>query len=121
MDTSTVSLELTGGSDELLSAGVAAGGSLSENVAGRISFNHSYRRLVIDALSQHQQDRTYRSLAELMRLDDRTGGVDLRHAVHDYVPALISLRWFWLERTICYACRFEFGPRQRAKLTERFT
>lgn len=43
------------------------------NPAGRISFNHSYRRLVIDGLSQDKQDRTYRSLAELMRLDDRSG------------------------------------------------
>jgi acetoacetyl-[acyl-carrier protein] synthase len=43
------------------------------NPAGRISFNHSYRRLVIDGLGQEKQDRTYRSLAELMRLDDSGG------------------------------------------------
>lgn len=40
------------------------------NSAGRLSFNHAYRRLVIEALSSAQQHRTYRSLAELMRLED---------------------------------------------------
>ncbi len=43
------------------------------NPAGRLSFNHSYRRLVIDRLAQSKQDRTYRSLAELMRLEDKSG------------------------------------------------
>jgi acetoacetyl-[acyl-carrier protein] synthase len=40
------------------------------NPAGRLSFNHSYRRLVIDALSEHKQTRTYASLAQIMALDD---------------------------------------------------
>jgi acetoacetyl-[acyl-carrier protein] synthase len=43
------------------------------NPAGRVSFNHAYRRLVIDNLDTAKQDRTYRSLAELMRLEDATG------------------------------------------------
>ena len=43
------------------------------NPAGRVSFNHAYRRMVIDALGNEAQDRTYKSLASLMGLDDRTG------------------------------------------------
>lgn len=38
------------------------------NPAGRISFNHAYRRLVIDALPEQAQARTYESLAKLMQL-----------------------------------------------------
>jgi acetoacetyl-[acyl-carrier protein] synthase len=39
------------------------------NPAGRISFDHAYRRLVIDALGQHDQSRTYQCLAALMGVD----------------------------------------------------
>lgn len=42
------------------------------NSAGRLSFNHAYRRLVIDQISSEKQDSTYRSLAELMGVDDHT-------------------------------------------------
>jgi len=38
------------------------------NPAGRSSFHHGYRRLVIDALNSTEQTKTYRSLAALMRL-----------------------------------------------------
>jgi len=43
------------------------------NPAGRLSFNHSYRRLVIDKLSVDKQDRTYQSLAQLMGVENRDG------------------------------------------------
>ncbi len=36
------------------------------NAAGRASFHHAYRRLVIDALGEAQRLQTYRSLANLM-------------------------------------------------------
>jgi acetoacetyl-[acyl-carrier protein] synthase len=36
------------------------------NPAGRMSFHHAYKRMVIDALGQKDQDRTYASLASLM-------------------------------------------------------
>ncbi len=39
------------------------------NPAGRVSFNHSYRRLVFDALSPSLQQRTLASLRQLMHLD----------------------------------------------------
>ena len=38
------------------------------NPAGRVSFNHAYRRMVIDALGANDQARTYRSLTSLMNL-----------------------------------------------------
>ncbi len=41
------------------------------NPAGRLSFNHAYRRLVVDNLSSGKQARTFASLAQLMGLPDR--------------------------------------------------
>ena len=40
------------------------------NPAGRVSFGHAYRRLVIDALGTTAQDQTYASLAKLMGLEN---------------------------------------------------
>lgn len=43
------------------------------NPAGRSSFHHGYRRMVIDALEAARADRTYRSLASVMGLDMSRG------------------------------------------------
>ena len=43
------------------------------NPAGRVSFDHAYHRLVIDALDTATQDRTYNSLASIMGLEDPSG------------------------------------------------
>jgi acetoacetyl-[acyl-carrier protein] synthase len=43
------------------------------NGAGRSSFHHGYRRLVIDALDTKKQDSTFASLAELMKLASTDG------------------------------------------------
>jgi acetoacetyl-[acyl-carrier protein] synthase len=40
------------------------------NPAGRLSFHHGYKRMVIDALNPAQQSLTYRSLAGLMGVAD---------------------------------------------------
>ena len=40
------------------------------NPAGRLSFHHGYKRLVIDAMSPAEQGSTYRSLAGLMGVDN---------------------------------------------------
>jgi len=40
------------------------------NPAGRVSFHHAYKRLVIDALGHDEQSRTYHSLAGLMGLEN---------------------------------------------------
>lgn len=39
------------------------------NSAGRVSFNNSYRRMVIDSLPEVKRDATYLSLAQMMGLD----------------------------------------------------
>ncbi|XOV82176.1 MAG: beta-ketoacyl synthase [bacterium] len=55
------------------------------NPAGRLSFNHAYRRLVIDALSEAKRARTYASLAQLMGLDDSTASQsDTRTYINDH-------------------------------------
>ena len=43
------------------------------NPAGRMSFDHAYRRLIIDCIDDAKRDRTYRSLASLMKLEDSQG------------------------------------------------
>ena len=40
------------------------------NPAGRVSFHHSYRRTILDALDAKKQAQTYQSLAVLMGLQD---------------------------------------------------
>ena len=42
------------------------------NPAGRVSGHHAYRRMVLDALPVSKQDRTYKSLAELMGMENTT-------------------------------------------------
>ena len=46
------------------------------NSAGRVSFNNSYRRMVIDSLPEAQQDATYLSLAQMMGLDPKSASQD---------------------------------------------
>ena len=45
------------------------------NPAGRVSFHHAYRRLVIEALGAASRDSTYQSLASLMGLEDPTSAI----------------------------------------------
>jgi acetoacetyl-[acyl-carrier protein] synthase len=53
------------------------------NPAGRLSFHHAYRRLVIDALDQDDQSRTYNSLAGLMGIDT-PDAADSRAYIRDH-------------------------------------
>ncbi|MFV2089114.1 MAG: beta-ketoacyl synthase [Pseudomonadales bacterium] len=53
------------------------------NPAGRVSFHHAYRRLVIDVLGSADQDTTYASLASLMRLTD-PGSAATRQQIRDH-------------------------------------
>lgn len=53
------------------------------NPAGRVSFHHAYRRMVIDGLTESQQARTYESLASLMGLSDPTSD-DVRANIRDH-------------------------------------
>ena len=58
------------------------------NAAGRISFDHAYRRLVIDALDEGSRAQTYRSLAAMMGL---TGNPN-DPAVRAYIDAHTLVR-----------------------------
>lgn len=49
------------------------------NPAGRVSFHHAYRRLVIDALGQDHQTGTYKSLAGLMGVQTPDGPESRRY------------------------------------------
>ncbi len=53
------------------------------NPAGRVSFHHAYRRMVIDGLEQSLQARTYQSLAGLMGLEDSEQD-DVRQHIRDH-------------------------------------
>ena len=54
------------------------------NPAGRASFHHAYRRLVIDKLDQEKQDGTFASLAKLMRLDGNSQDSTVRQYIKDH-------------------------------------
>ncbi len=51
------------------------------NAAGRSSFHHAYRRMVIDVLSDPLADETYRSLAALMNANDAVDGVRIEQPI----------------------------------------
>ena len=53
------------------------------NPAGRASFHHAYRRMVIDALDSSAQTRTYESLAQLMGLGNPESD-DTRQRIRDH-------------------------------------
>lgn len=53
------------------------------NPAGRVSFHHSYRRTVLDALDAEKQATTYQSLAVLMGLQDKLR--DAPESTKDYI------------------------------------
>ena len=55
------------------------------NPAGRVSFNHAYRRLVIDSLSTQKQSSTFASLSQLMGLDhNNADDRDLREHIKQH-------------------------------------
>ena len=54
------------------------------NPAGRISFNHAYRRLVVDVLSEADRALTYRSLATLMNLREDPAQSKTRQYIDDH-------------------------------------
>jgi len=58
------------------------------NSAGRVSFDHAYARLVVDALPDARRDRTYASLTTLMGLD----GDSTSHETRDYIDRHTLIR-----------------------------
>ena len=53
------------------------------NPAGRVSFHHAFRRIVIDEISAVDADATYASLAALMRLNDDPAAPSTRDYIRD--------------------------------------
>ena len=53
------------------------------NPAGRVSFHHAFRRIVIDAIGAAHADDTYASLAALMRLNDDPADPSTREYIRD--------------------------------------
>ncbi len=53
------------------------------NPAGRVSFDHAYRRTVIDAIGKQAADDTYASLAGLMNVDGDLADESLRQQILD--------------------------------------
>ncbi len=54
------------------------------NPAGRISFDHAYRRLVIDVLPERVGADTYQSLAALMNLSDPASSPEMRRHMREH-------------------------------------
>ena len=54
------------------------------NPAGRASFHHAYRRLVIDNLNQNKQSTTYASLSKLMRLEANSDHRETKQYIKDH-------------------------------------
>ncbi len=54
------------------------------NAAGRVSFHHAYRRLVSEVLGAADRDRTYASLARLMKLEADPANADTRAWIDDH-------------------------------------
>lgn len=55
-------------------------GSGGVNSAGRVSFNNSYRRMVIDSLPDAKRDATYLSLAQMMGLDPKSASQEAQRS-----------------------------------------
>jgi acetoacetyl-[acyl-carrier protein] synthase len=71
------------------------------NAAGRASFHHAYRRLVIDALGEADRSRTYRSLARLMKLEASSDDADVRSYI-DAHTLVRKIELFDLDRVLCH-------------------
>ena len=62
------------------------------NPAGRMSFHHSYRRLIIDALDKARTDRTYAALAQLMGLTNDEANAAEAESTRRYILEHTLLR-----------------------------
>lgn len=71
------------------------------NAAGRVSFHHAYRRLIIDALGDAERTRTYASLASLMRLTDDPNAAATRSYI-DAHTLLRKIELFDVNEVLCH-------------------
>ncbi|MBX3706455.1 MAG: beta-ketoacyl synthase [Pseudomonadales bacterium] len=71
------------------------------NAAGRVSFDHAYRRLVIEALGEAARAETYQSLAALMNLEGSSADPTLR-AYIDAHTLVRRIEHFDLDDVLCH-------------------
>lgn len=71
------------------------------NAAGRASFHHAYRRLVIDALNETDRSHTYASLARLMNLEAEPDSAETR-AYIDAHTLVRKIELFDVESIPCH-------------------
>jgi len=71
------------------------------NAAGRVSFHHAYRRLVIEALDAQTRAETYRDLATLMRLQGDPGDAVTRRYI-DTHTLVRKIEHFELDQVLCH-------------------
>lgn len=70
------------------------------NAAGRVSFHHAYRRLVIDAIGEQARSRTYRSLARLMNIDGDPDQPAVRERI-DAHTLVRKIELFDVDNVVC--------------------
>ncbi|MEQ8483293.1 MAG: beta-ketoacyl synthase N-terminal-like domain-containing protein [Pseudomonadales bacterium] len=71
------------------------------NAAGRVSFHHAYRRLVIDAIGEQARSRTYRSLARLMNIDADPDQSAVRQRI-DAHTLVRRIELFDVDNVVCH-------------------
>jgi len=72
------------------------------NAAGRASFHHAYRRLVIDALDERSRAETYRGLSTLMNLARDPNDPETRRFINDHT-LIRRIESFDLDNVLCHA------------------
>lgn len=70
------------------------------NAAGRASFHHAYRRLVIDALDESTRSGTYRSLARLMNLEGDPDQAEVRRHIEAHT-LIRKIELFDVDNVVC--------------------
>lgn len=70
------------------------------NAAGRISFDHAYRRMVIDALDEPDRAGTYRALASLMGIKDDPSSAAVREHIRAHT-LVRRIENFDVDRVYC--------------------
>jgi acetoacetyl-[acyl-carrier protein] synthase len=71
------------------------------NAAGRVSFHHAYRRLVIDAIGERARSRTYHSLARLMNIDADPDQAAVRQRI-DAQTLVRRIELFDVDNVVCH-------------------
>lgn len=71
------------------------------NAAGRVSFHHAYRRLVIETLGDAERSATYRSLANLMGVAGDPAAAETRGYI-DAHTLVRRIELFDVDRVLCH-------------------